>query len=200
MRRTRASSWRNYDPEQGVRTTATLPSAGQRSGRFRVLGLDPGSLLTGFGLIEICGAEILYVSHGVVDVRGGQFVHRLRRIHTEIALLVAPAPPFLALEVAVERAFMHRNADSALKLAQARGAALAALPDNTDVFEYAPRAIKQATVGFGAADKSQVAFMVAKLLGLEQGLAQADAADALAVALCHANARRMTHLVAAGQA
>jgi crossover junction endodeoxyribonuclease RuvC len=94
----------------------------------RVLGLDPGSLRTGFGLIEIDGAELRHLAHGVIDVRGQDLAPRLRQIHAQVVELAAPAPPFLPLEVAIERAFMYRNADSALKLAQARGAALAALP------------------------------------------------------------------------
>jgi crossover junction endodeoxyribonuclease RuvC len=200
MRRTRASSWRSYQPDPSVRPAARPRALVTSTARIRILGLDPGSLRTGFGLIEIEGAELRHIAHGVIDVRGDEFARRLRQIHVEVTALVAPAPPFLPLEVAVERAFMYRNADSALKLAQARGAALAALPEGADVFEYAPRAIKQATVGFGAADKSQVAHMVARLLGIAQGIAKADAADALAVALCHANARRLTQWIAAGQA
>ena len=164
-----------------------------------MLGLDPGSLRTGYGLIEIDGAELRHLAHGVIDVRGNELAPRLRRIHAEVTILTAPAPPFLTLEVAIERGFMHRNADSALKLAQARGAALAALPEGAEVFEYAPRAIKLATVGYGAADKTQVAQMVARLLAIAAGIAHADAADALAVALCHANSRRLLQWVAAGQ-
>lgn len=200
MRRTRASSWRNYQPDPAARPEASPRAPLATIGRVRILGLDPGSLRTGFGLIEIDGTELRHIAHGVIDVRGDELARRLRQIHGEVAALVAPARPFLPLEVAIERAFMHRNADSALKLAQARGAALAALPAEADVFEYAPRAIKQATVGFGAADKAQVAHMVARLLGIAQGIARADAADALAVALCHANARRLTQWLAAGQA
>ena len=93
-------------------------------------------------------------------------------------------------EIAVERVFLSKNADSALKLGQARGAALAAVPAALVVHEYAPRAIKLAVVGVGGAEKVQVAHMVKQLLRLELKLA-ADAADALAVAICHANSRRL---------
>ena len=93
-------------------------------------------------------------------------------------------------EIAVERVFLSKNADSALKLGQARGAALAAVPVALGVHEYAPRAIKLAVVGVGGAEKTQVAHMVKQLLRLEMRLA-ADAADALAVAICHANSRRL---------
>jgi crossover junction endodeoxyribonuclease RuvC len=200
MRRTRASSWRHYQPEPANRPAANPRAVETKlTGIVRVLGLDPGSLKTGFGIIEIDGATLRHVTHGVIDVRGDELAPRLRQIHAEIAALAAPALPCLSLEVAIERAFMYRNADSALKLAQARGAALAALPEGAEVFEYAPRAIKQATVGYGAADKTQVANMVARLLGLVDGIAKADAADALAVALCHASARRLSQWVAAGQ-
>jgi crossover junction endodeoxyribonuclease RuvC len=148
-------------------------------------------------LIEVTGAQVRHLDHGVIEVRGAEFPLRLRQIARAVERLVGALDADLALEVAVERAFMHRNADSALKLAQARGAALAALPEPARVFEYAPRAVKQSTVGFGAADKLQVASMVAQLLGLPPDAAQADAADALAVALCHAQTRRLGQLLAA---
>ncbi len=112
---------------------------------------------------------------------------RLRAIFEAVDELIARHRPD---EVAVERVFMSRNADSALKLGQARGAALSAVPRGTSVFEYAPRAIKVAVVGFGGADKQQVAHMMRALLGLT-GRLQADASDALAVAVCHAHSRHV---------
>ena len=96
-------------------------------------------------------------------------------------------------EVAVERVFVHLNPDSALKLGHARGAALAAVPVGTATFEYAPRAVKLAVVGFGAAEKGQVGHMIGRLLALDARV-PVDAADALAVALCHAQARRLALL------
>jgi crossover junction endodeoxyribonuclease RuvC len=98
-------------------------------------------------------------------------------------------------EVAVEKVFVNRNVDSALKLGQARGAALCAVPEGLPVFEYAPRAIKLALVGSGAAEKSQVAHMIKILLRID-GPITADAADALAVAVCHAHSRRMLGIMA----
>jgi crossover junction endodeoxyribonuclease RuvC len=117
---------------------------------------------------------------------------RLRTIFDGLAALCGEHQPG---EVAVERVFVSRNADSALKLGQARGAALCAVPGGVPVFEYAPRAIKLAVVGSGAAEKFQVAHMVRMLLGV-QGPLSADAADALAVAVCHAHARRLGALAA----
>jgi crossover junction endodeoxyribonuclease RuvC len=102
-------------------------------------------------------------------------------------------------EVAVERVFVNRNIDSALKLGQARGAALCAVPAGLPVFEYAPRAIKLALVGSGAAEKNQVAHMIKLLLHLS-GRISPDAADALAVAVCHAHSRRMLQLTQGGVA
>src|SRR5262249_22324736 len=110
----------------------------------------------------------------------------LRTIHARVAELIALHAPH---EIAVERVFLSKNADSALKLGQARGAALAAIPQALDVHEYAPRAIKLAVVGVGGAEKTQVAHMVKHLLRLDLRLT-ADAADALAVAICHANSFR----------
>jgi crossover junction endodeoxyribonuclease RuvC len=134
------------------------------------------------------------VVHGRIDVAGATLAERLYRIHDGIRALLARHAPD---EIAVERVFVNRNVDSALKLGQARGAALAALGADAVVFEYAPRAIKLATVGFGGADKVQVAHMVRQLLALGAQVALAtDASDALAVALCHAHARRVDAFMA----
>jgi crossover junction endodeoxyribonuclease RuvC len=121
------------------------------------------------------------------------FADRLRQIFAGIAAIIVEYSP---AEVAIERVFMHRNADSALKLGQARGAALCAtFAHPVRVFEYAPRQIKQAVVGTGSADKAQVQLMVTRLLGLDAQPA-ADAADALAVALCHAHSRHASATLA----
>jgi crossover junction endodeoxyribonuclease RuvC len=111
-------------------------------------------------------------------------------IHARVAELIVTHRP---AEIAVERVFLSKNADSALKLGQARGAALAAVPAALGVHEYAARAIKLAVVGIGGAEKTQVAHMVKQLLAIDLKLA-ADAADALAVAICHANSRRIDRL------
>ncbi len=159
----------------------------------RVLGLDPGSRRTGFGVIECRGSDCVHVAHGCITVAGDGFAARLRTIFERLQELIGQHAPG---EIAVERVFMSRNADSALKLGQARGAALCAVPQGLPVFEYAPRAIKLAIVGSGAAEKPQVAHMIKVLLGIEERLV-ADASDALAVAICHAHSRRMSQLVPA---
>lgn len=162
-----------------------------RAANCRVLGLDPGSLRTGFGVIDCSAAGERHVASGVIRTGGGALVGRLRHIYTEVAALVEQYRPD---EVAIERVFVHRNPDSALKLGQARGAALcAAALLGAAVFEYAPRAIKLAVVGTGAADKAQVQFMIQSLLCMGAPLS-ADAADALAVGLCHGQSRRLLTL------
>lgn len=147
-----------------------------------ILGIDPGSRITGFGIIATQGRALSYVSSGCIRVGDGEMPERLFQIHTHIQTLIEQYAP---QEFAIEQAFMGRNADSALKLGQARGVAiLAARQAELPIGEYAPRAIKQAVVGNGNADKSQVQHMVQTLLKLP-GLPQADAADALAIAICH---------------
>jgi len=132
------------------------------------------------------------VVSGCIRTRGDDLAMRLREIHEAVLALIAEHQPD---EVAIERVFMHRNPDSALKLGQARGAALsAAVAGQAAVFEYAPRAIKLAVVGTGAADKAQVAHMVRVLLKIPLPTS-ADASDALGVALCHAQARRASRLI-----
>lgn len=163
--------------------------------RARILGLDPGSRITGFAVLDCEAGQIRYVASGGIRA-GGEFPERLKQIFAGVAELVMQHRPD---EVAIERVFMHRNADSALKLGQARGAALSAtfaVPAN--VFEYAPREIKQAVVGTGAADKDQVQLMVKRLLKLS-GEMGPDAADAIAIALCHAHARRLRSALQAGR-
>ncbi len=153
----------------------------------RILGLDPGSLRTGFGVIDCGGGTLTIVAQGCIATAGGPLADRLRIIHARVAELIVEHRP---TEVAVERVFLSKNADSALKLGQARGAALAAVPAALGVHEYAPRAVKLAVVGIGGAEKTQVAHMVKQLLRVELRLA-ADAADALAIAICHANSRKL---------
>jgi len=160
------------------------------AGAARILGLDPGSLRTGYGVIDCAGGTLTIVAQGCIATAGGPLADRLRIIHAKVTQLIQEHRP---QEIAVERVFLSKNADSALKLGQARGAALAAIPATLGVHEYAPRAIKLAVVGVGGAEKSQVAHMVRHLLALEIKLG-ADAADALAVAICHANSRRFEPL------
>jgi len=156
----------------------------------RILGLDPGSRRTGFGVIECRGQELRVVAHGCLNVAAAAPARRLRLIFEGLVALMCEHAP---AEVAVERVFVSRNPDSALKLGQARGAALCAIPAGVPVFEYAARAVKLAVVGSGAAEKFQVAHMMRVLLALTERPG-ADAADALAVAVCHAHARRLALL------
>jgi len=182
----------------------------------RILGLDPGSLCTGYAVIDIgrlcdprsatacipreAGAKVSYVVSGSIRARGATLAERLQEIFAGVDELANRYRPD---EVAIERVFMHRNADSALKLGQARGAALSAtFAVRPRVFEYAPREVKLAVVGTGAAQKEQVQLMVRRLLNLTGPLG-ADAADALAIALCHAHSRGLNgqlHRLAAGGA
>jgi crossover junction endodeoxyribonuclease RuvC len=149
---------------------------------MRILGIDPGSRLTGYGIIEVNGDQVIAVQHGVIKAGTGEFPERLGIIFAGIRDLIGEHRPG---EVAIETVFMSRNAGTALKLGQARGAAIcAAISLGLPVSEYAPRSIKQAIVGRGGADKVQVQHMVMVLLQLKEKL-QEDAADALAVALCH---------------
>lgn len=151
---------------------------------MRILGIDPGSRLTGYGLIDIEGSSARHVASGCLRVAGDTLADKLGMIFTEISELIERHRPD---QFAIENVFMHRNADSALKLGQARGAAIcAAVTRSLPVAEYAPREIKQAIVGKGGADKQQVQHMVRVLLSLREP-PQADAADALAIALCHSH-------------
>jgi len=155
--------------------------------KVRILGVDPGSRRTGFGVIECRGTDYVHVAHGCLNVSGALLPERLRLIFDGLQALIGEHQP---AEVAVERVFVNRNVESALKLGQARGAALCAVPKGLPVFEYAPRAIKLALVGSGAAEKGQVAHMITTLLRLPRRIGP-DASDALAVAVCHAHSRRL---------
>lgn len=151
-----------------------------------ILGIDPGSRLTGFGLIRFDGTKCHYVASGCVRVQGEGISHRLHQIFAGLQEVIQTYQP---QEAGIEQIFMHRNAGSALKLGQARGAAIVATAMTAiPVAEYSARQIKQSVVGYGAAKKDQVQQMVKVLLSLS-GVPQVDAADALAVALCHAHSR-----------
>jgi len=163
--------------------------------RVRILGLDPGSLRTGYAVVETQLGKISYVVSGTIRTDGVALAERLQQIFLGVEDLTREFRPD---EVAIEGVFMHRNADSALKLGQARGAALSAtFAVRPRVFEYAPRAVKLAVVGTGSAQKEQVQLMVRRLLNIVGPLG-ADAADALAIALCHAHSRKVHSLLAAG--
>jgi len=156
-----------------------------------VLGIDPGSRTTGYGIVRQHRNRIEYLGSGCIRVvKGTENIalgERLRIIHDGVAELIAQYQP---TEFAIEQVFMARNPDSALKLGQARGAAIvAAACHDLIVAEYSARQIKQAVVGTGGADKLQVQHMVVNMLKLPVK-PQADAADALAVAICHCHTRQ----------
>lgn len=148
----------------------------------RILGIDPGSLVTGYGVIDQQGQTLRYVASGCIRVKGEVLATRLGMIFDHLGEIIAEYQPE---EMAIERVFMNRNADSALKLGQARGAAICAgVTRHLPVGEYAARQIKLAVVGTGGASKDQVQHMVCVLLSLTKQPPK-DAADALAVAICH---------------
>lgn len=157
------------------------------SATVRVLGVDPGSLTTGYGIVDSDGRRSAYVSHGCIRPGNGPLPERLGYIQAELAAVIAAYEP---AEMAVEEVFIHRGAQSALKLGQARGAAICAgVGAGLSVAEYSARLVKQTVVGTGGAAKRQVGHMVGVLLALDGEPLAEDAADALAVALCHAHAR-----------
>ena len=154
----------------------------------RVLGIDPGSRTTGYGVIEAEGDTLRYVASGCVETTRGAFPGRLADIFRGVEAVIAEHAPD---EFVIEEVFVARNPQSALKLGQARGAAIAAAVDaDLPVSEYAARSVKQAVVGTGRATKEQVQYMVRVLLSLSAA-PPSDAADALAVAICHVNTQRM---------
>ncbi len=158
-----------------------------RPGPVRIIGIDPGSRCTGVGIIDVDAAgQARHVFHaGLAVAAAGDFASRLKCIFDGLAEIVAEYAP---QEAAIERVFVARNPDSALKLGQARGAAICAVVARGIVLsEYAAREVKQAVVGTGSGDKAQVQHMVRLLLNLPDAKLQADAADALAVALTHAH-------------
>lgn len=151
-----------------------------------ILGIDPGSRFTGYGVIKQQGRNFSYLGSGCIKAlsQGEDLGSRLQTIFAGVSEIILQFKPDM---FAIEQVFMAKNPDSALKLGQARGAAIVAATNNDLVIaEYSARQIKQAVVGTGAADKTQVQHMVKAILNLP-GTPQSDAADALAVALCHAN-------------
>lgn len=155
---------------------------------IRILGLDPGLRRTGWGVVSVAGARLTHVAHGVIAPRETlPFSERLLTLFEAIAGVVALHAPD---EAAVEETFMNNNAASALKLGHARAMALVApARAGLPVAEYAATVVKKAVVGTGGADKDQVGFMIRRLLPTA-GETTADAADALAVAIAHAHARK----------
>ena len=155
-----------------------------------ILGIDPGSRITGYGVIVKRGQSYECLSEGCIVMADLLWPERLAKIFKEIHQVVKQFRPQV---FAVEQVFMHRNANAALKLGQARGAAIAAAAtEHIPMAEYSARQVKQAVVGYGAAEKDQVQHMVTRLLNLPKA-PKKDAADALAVALCHAHSYPLYH-------
>ncbi len=160
---------------------------------FRILGVDPGSRLTGFGCVDLVGNQLVHVAHGTLKLSrtGGKqdipLEQRLHLIYEQLSeVILAHRPAVLA----VEKVFFAKNAVSALKLGQARGAViLTGMIHGLEIVEYSPSEVKQSVVGHGAADKNQVARMVQMIVGVSD-FATSDASDGLALAICHALASR----------
>ena len=166
---------------------------------IRIIGVDPGSRSTGYGIVDTDGIRLVHVASGFVRAGEGDLSGRLRRIFEELGAIIDVHTPS---EFVIEKVFMHRNPSSALKLGQARGVAiLAGAMRSMSVHEYSPNEVKQAVTGKGHALKEQIQYMTKVLLALRE-LPQTDQADALAVAICHAHmrttvARRVRVLAAA---
>jgi len=161
---------------------------------MRLIGLDPGLRLTGWGVIDVEGNRLCHVAHGVVRVgSSAPLAERLRELFDGVAAIVETQRP---VEAAVEETFVNVNPGSTLKLGQARGVVmLAPARAGLPVFEYAANLVKKSVTGVGHADKRQIAMMISRLLpGIE---AVSDAADALAVAICHAHHRATARKVEA---
>jgi crossover junction endodeoxyribonuclease RuvC len=163
---------------------------------MRVLGIDPGSRITGYGIVDQSGNKLVHVDNGAIFTdKAVDFAGRLKKIFDGLSEVIAQYRPD---EVAIENIFFSTNVQSALKLGQARGAAIvAAVNAGLPVAEYSALQVKQAVVGQGRAEKSQVQKMLKALLGLPEA-AQADASDALAVAVCHINSYGLKQITGAG--
>lgn len=155
---------------------------------MRIMGVDPGTLVTGFGVIDFDGRESRLVEYGVIKMNGSMSLpQRLERIYTRLLEIIESTVPD---EFAIESAFYSKNAQSTLKLGHARGVAiLAATMRQIPTSEYAPREVKQAVTGNGGSTKEQVEYMVTALLKMEKQQELLDATDALAIAICHGNRR-----------
>lgn len=162
---------------------------------LRIIGIDPGSRVTGYGIIESNGHQSQHIASGCIRLSGDNFPDRLGQIFRQVNEVIQQHQPDV---MAIEDVFVSKNPSSALKLGQARGAAICAgITNGLDVSEYTPRTVKQSVVGNGGADKMQVEQMVRLILKLESPLAS-DQADALAIALSHAHAGTTHQRLAAG--
>lgn len=163
------------------------------AGPVVVLGLDPGSQVTGYGVVREASGKAELVAVGTIRTpSGGDMAGRLGVIYSRVAELIKAHGPG---EAAIESVFVSKNSASAIKLGQARGAAMAACAvAGLSVADYPPTLVKKALVGAGRAEKEQVAFMVAQILGQKKPEWALDASDALAVAICHLNQRRLRRM------
>lgn len=161
---------------------------------MRVLGIDPGTAITGYGVVEGDGDNLTLTTYGAVTTPADQpLAQRLQRIYRELRALIVEWDPDSA---AVEELFFSKNARTALAVGHARGVALLALTDaGLPIQEYKPAEVKQAVAGYGNAPKDQVQGMVQLLLGLDDRPRPDDAADALAVAICHFHSARWQSLI-----
>ncbi|OOS23682.1 crossover junction endodeoxyribonuclease RuvC [Moraxella pluranimalium] len=160
-----------------------------------IIGIDPGSRMTGYGIVSTEGDKITFLDAGTIRTNSTEMSERIAQIFSGITRIVTHYQKYSdkPMHAAVEQVFMASNPDSALKLGQARGAAIAALTAlDLSVSEYTARQIKQAVCGYGAADKDQVSAMVCRILSLEV-IPQQDAADGLACAICHAHSSHSMH-------
>ncbi len=164
---------------------------------MRVVGIDPGTATTGYGVIEESAGRLILISFGTICTPSDMAMpQRLLELHDRLIELIALHAPETA---AVESLFFQKNVRTALSVGQARGAVLLALAESRlPVSEYTPLQVKQAVTGYGGAEKRQVQTMVRTLLGLAEFPKPDDAADALAVAICHAHSQKITRLMEAG--
>ena len=161
-----------------------------------ILGIDPGSRITGYGLIKESKQKLQYIDSGCIRTSEGELSQRLLQIFNGICQLMEEYAPD---EGAIEEIFMHQNPNSALKLGHARGVAMVACASHrVNVSEYSAREVKQSVAGYGAAQKNQVKHMVVALLMLNSS-PQSDAADALAIAICHSHTRNGLMAMGPGQ-
>ena len=151
---------------------------------MRVLGIDPGSIITGYGIVEKNGRDLKTIKWGAIRTKSNQsFPEKLKKIYDDLSEIIKTYEPSTA---AIENIFFAKNAKSALKLGQVRGATiLASINSGLKTAEYTPLEIKQSVTGYGRADKAQMQIMVTKLLCLKETPKPFDASDALAVAICH---------------
>lgn len=153
------------------------------------IGIDPGSRFTGYGIVQSLRGEVSYLGSGCISTGGGPMAERLKIIYAGVTQLIEQFKPDV---MSIEETFLSKNVQSTVKLSEARAAAMVAGANaDLQVYEYTPQQIKQSVVGYGWADKEQVQYMVRQILKLA-GSPQADAADALACAICHSYTASVT--------